>query len=79
MDAVALEERLDSDAAQADVSNRPSWMTLADFEDYSRVLFDLNASLVLQLASGKYHDLGAIRGADDTAYQSPADGPSNRG
>lgn len=72
--AVALEERLDSDAAQADVSNRPSWMTLADFEDYSRVLFDLNASLVLQLANGRYHDLSATRGADDTAYQSPADG-----
>ncbi|MDQ6779917.1 MAG: alpha/beta fold hydrolase [Candidatus Eremiobacteraeota bacterium] len=72
--AVALEERLDGDASQADVSNRPAWMTLADYEDDSRVLFDLNASLVLQLASGKYHELGAIRGADDTVYRSPADG-----
>lgn len=70
----ALEERLDGDASGIDLSGKPSWMTQADFQDHNTVLFALNASLITQLATGSYHDLGAVRGADDTVYKSPVDG-----
>lgn len=72
--AAALEERLDGDASGIELGNRPSWMTPADYEAHNTVLFKLNASLITQLASGKYHALGEVRGADDTLYRSPVDG-----
>ncbi|HLW37693.1 MAG TPA: alpha/beta fold hydrolase [Candidatus Eremiobacteraceae bacterium] len=71
---VALEERLDGDASGIDLNGKPAWMTLADYREHNSVLFRLNASLITQLATGKYHDLGAVRGADDTVYKSPVDG-----
>src|SRR5579864_1801324 len=70
----SLQERLDGDAAGAQLVNKPDWMSAADYADHNVVLFKLNASLISQLASGAYHPIGAVRGADDTVFRSPVDG-----
>ena len=72
--AVELEERLDSDAPGVSSNEKPAWMTAADFVDYATYLARLDKSLIDQYASGVYHPLAAVRGADDTVFKSPADG-----
>jgi predicted peptidase len=72
--APALEERLDSDTAGIEMAEKPAWISDADFLSYNTTMVKLDASIVDQLASGDYHPLAAIRGADDTAFKSPADG-----
>jgi predicted esterase len=72
--AVDLETRIDSDSAGIEPSARPTWMSDADFADYNAYLVKLDATLIDQLATANYHALGAIRGADDTLYRTPADG-----
>jgi predicted esterase len=70
----ALEERLDSDTAGIELTDKPAWISDADFLNFNQTMVKLDASIVDQLASGQYHQLSAIRGADDTALRSPADG-----
>ena len=69
-----LEERLDADIPTPWYTSKPAWMSPADFTDYMTYLAKLDASLVHQYATGAYHLLGEVRGADDTAFRSPADG-----
>ena len=72
--AAALEERLDSDAPGQGFSAKPGWMSTADFLDYMTYLTKLDVSLVEQYATGSYHPVASVRGADDTVFKSPADG-----
>ncbi|MDQ6767603.1 MAG: alpha/beta hydrolase-fold protein [Candidatus Eremiobacteraeota bacterium] len=72
--AAALRERLDGDAPGAGFSAKPTWMNTADFIEYMTYLAKLDMSLVDQYATGSYHALSAVRGADDTVFKSPADG-----
>jgi pimeloyl-ACP methyl ester carboxylesterase len=71
---VALEERIDIDTPSVELSSKPAWMSGADFLSFNAVMAKMDATIVKQLASGVYHPLGAIRGADDTALKSPVDG-----
>jgi acetyl esterase/lipase len=70
----ALEERLDSDTAGLEMAEKPAWISDADFLSFNETMVKLDTSIVDQLASGEYHPLSGIRGADDTAFRSPADG-----
>jgi predicted esterase len=72
--AIDLETRIDSDSAGIEIAEKPTWMSDADFNDYNTYLVRLDTSLVDQLATGHYHDLAGVRGADDTVYRTPADG-----
>ncbi len=72
--AVDLEQRIDSDSSGIEPSEKPPWMSAADFVDYNTYLARLDASLIDQLATGRFHPLAAVRGADDTVYKTPADG-----
>lgn len=72
--AVDLETRLDSDMAGVGMAQKPSWMSGPDFIDYTTFLVKLDASLIDQYASGAYHPLSGVRGADDMVFKSPADG-----
>ncbi|HXN09443.1 MAG TPA: prolyl oligopeptidase family serine peptidase [Candidatus Acidoferrales bacterium] len=71
--AASLQERLDSDAPAIGKNEKPTWMSTADYVDYETQLAKLDKSLVDQYASGAYHALAEVRGADDTAFKSPAD------
>jgi acetyl esterase/lipase len=70
----ALEQRLDSDTPGVGPSEKPAWMSTADFTDYITILARLDRSLIDQYATGAYHPLAGVRGADDTVLTSPADG-----
>lgn len=72
--AADLEERIDSDSSGIEPSEKPPWMSAADFLDYNTYLTRLDASLIDQLATGRFHPLAAVRGADDTVYKTPVDG-----
>lgn len=72
--AADLEERIDSDSSGIEPAGKPTWMTDAEFLEYNTYLARLDASLIDQLATGRFHPLAAVRGADDTVYKSPADG-----
>jgi predicted esterase len=72
--AAALEERLDSDTPGPGMSEKPAWMSAADFIDYMTTLVALDRSLVDQYATGVYRPLAGVRGAGDTVLASPADG-----
>ncbi len=71
--AVDLEARIDSDASGIEAAEKPPWMSVADFLEYNTYLARLDASLVDQLATGRFHPLAAVRGADDTVYKTPVD------
>ncbi len=72
--APALQERIDSDITGIALSARPAWMDQRTFVDYNTFLVKLDQSIVDQLARGRYHDMKAVRGADDLVVKSPADG-----
>jgi predicted esterase len=72
--AVDLETRIDSDSSGIEPSEKPAWMSDADFTDYNKYLVKLDATLVDQLSTTRYHVLASVRGADDTLYRTPADG-----
>ncbi|HEV2037629.1 MAG TPA: hypothetical protein VGQ96_03395, partial [Candidatus Eremiobacteraceae bacterium] len=72
--APALRERLAGDTPGAGFSAKPAWMSAADFIEYMTYLAKLDMSLVDQYATGSYHALSAVRGADDTVFKSPTDG-----
>jgi predicted esterase len=72
--AAALQTRLDSDSPAIGKNEKPAWMSTADYVDYETLLAKLDKSLVDQYASGTYHPLADVRGADDTVFKSPADG-----
>ncbi len=70
----ALQERIDSDITGIAMSAKPNWMDERSFVDYNTVMVKLDLSVVDQLASGRYHDIKAVRGAEDLLMKSPADG-----
>lgn len=72
--AAALEERIDGDIGQSYGGSHPPWMTDQMYAQYLQDNAFLDASLVEQLATGRYHDVGSVRGMDDVLVRSPADG-----
>ena len=73
-DADGLQGRVDGDAgAIAQPVTPPGW-TQAEYVDAYAHIAGLDASLVDQLATGKFHDLKLVRGLDDVLVKSPADG-----
>jgi len=72
--AAALQARLDSDTPAIGHNEKPAWMSSADFVEFETYVAKLDKSLVDQYASGAYHALAEVRGADDTVFKSPADG-----
>lgn len=72
--APALQERIDSDSIGIALSARPAWMDQRSFVDYNTFLVRLDESIIDQLASGHYHDMRSVRGAEDLLMKSPADG-----
>jgi poly(3-hydroxybutyrate) depolymerase len=73
-DAPDLQSRLDSDLATVNAPTTPPSWTSAEYADAYARIAALDASLVDQLATGKYHDLSAVRGLDEVLVKSPADG-----
>ncbi len=71
--AVTLETRLDEDAGFVSYG-KTDRLSDSDFREISTLVVKLDTSLVDQLATGKYHAIGAIRGADEVLVKSPADG-----
>src|SRR5437879_2479949 len=68
-----LQGRIDSDLAVVTSPTTPPGWTAGEYADaYSRIAA-LDASLVDQLSTGVYHDVGAVRGLDDVLIESPAD------
>ncbi len=72
--AADLQQRLQDDAPEPGMSDKPAWMSTVDYIDFMTSLARLDTSLVDQYASGAYHPLAGVRGADDTVFASPADG-----
>lgn len=72
--AAALQTRLDNFTSILDRKNKPDWESDENFLQNNAMLVKLDSSLIEQLASGNYHDMSAIRGADDTVFKAPADG-----
>ncbi len=70
--AAALEERLNADAALEPLA-RPAYETPDQFLDFANTVSILDPSLVNQLATGKRHSIGAIRGMDDVPVPSVID------
>lgn len=71
--APGLQERIDGDLGELSSGVRPYWMTDAMFADYEHYTALLDSSLVDQLGTGSYHDVGRVRGMDDVLFRSPAD------
>jgi S-formylglutathione hydrolase FrmB len=71
--AAQLVERLDEDTPGPGTTDRPSWMDPGDFIAWMNTLARLEKSLISQYATGDYHTLAAVRGADDTVFLSPVD------
>jgi predicted esterase len=72
--AATLEERLDTATGQFNPGSKPSWVSDAVFLQYALAVAGLNGALIDQLASGRPHPLGSVRGADDIPIHSIADG-----
>ena len=71
--AADLVQRLDEDTPGPGTTDRPAWMQPADFIAWMTTLARLEKSLIRQYATGDYHELGAVRGVDDTVFVSPVD------
>jgi predicted esterase len=72
-DAPDLQGRIDSDLGTVTAPTTPDGWTDAERADAFTRIADLDASLVDQLATGKFHPLAAVRGLDDVLVTSPAD------
>ena len=71
--AADLQERLDADTPGPGTSSKPAWMSESDFVLLETTDARLEKSLIDQYASGRYHALASVRGADDTVFVSPVD------
>jgi dipeptidyl aminopeptidase/acylaminoacyl peptidase len=72
--AANLQARLDAESGEFSATARPQWLTAALYLEYAKGVADLDARLVAHLASGRPQQLHAIRGMDDIAFRSVADG-----
>lgn len=71
--AVELLGRIDADIGQSAGAQVSPVFTPEETSEFLAVSIKLNASLVDQLASGRLHDVSAVRGVDDVLLRSPAD------
>ena len=69
-----LQDRIDSDLAVVNAPPSPPGWLPGEYADAYAKIAALDASLIDQLATGKYHDVAAVRGLDDVVIKSPADG-----
>jgi len=69
-----LQDRIDSDLATVNAPPSPPGWLPGEYADAYANIAALDASLVDQLATGKYHDIASVRGLDDVVIKSPADG-----
>lgn len=69
-----LQDRIDTDLATVSAPPSPPGWAQGEYADAYTHIAALDASLVDQLATGKYHDVASVRGLDDVLVKSPADG-----
>ncbi|HEY5096107.1 MAG TPA: alpha/beta fold hydrolase [Candidatus Eremiobacteraceae bacterium] len=72
-DAVTIETRIDADAPSIEQAFKPSWLDQVEFQQYGSELVTLDGSLVDQLATGTFHSIADVRGADEIFVRSPHD------
>jgi len=72
-DAVTIETRIDADAPSIEQAFKPSWLDQDEFQQYGSELVTLDGSLVDQLATGAFHPIASVRGADEIFVRSPHD------
>lgn len=72
-DAVTIETRIDADAPSIEQAFKPSWLDQDEFQQYGSELVTLDGSLVHQLATGAFHSIASVRGADEIFVRSPHD------
>jgi predicted esterase len=72
--AVLLETRLDEDSAALDDTSAGPGYSAQDSQQAQLLRAQMTKSLVHQLATGVYHALSSVRGADEVVVRSPADG-----
>ncbi|HEY7982329.1 MAG TPA: alpha/beta fold hydrolase [Candidatus Eremiobacteraceae bacterium] len=72
-DAVTIETRIDSDLSSIDQAFKPKVLTQDEFDQYASELTTLDASLIDQLSTGKFHAIADVRGADEIFVRSPYD------
>src|SRR4029077_7184438 len=72
-DAVTIETRIDADQPSIEQAFKPSWLDQTEFEQYAGELVTLDASLIDQLSTGKFHRIQDVRGADEIFVRSPHD------
>jgi len=72
-DAVTIETRIDADAPSIEQAFKPSWLDQDEFQEYASELVTLDGSLVDQLATGSFHSIASVRGADEIFVRSPHD------
>ena len=69
-----LQDRIDTDLATVNAPPSPPGWSPGEYADAYGHIAVLDASLIDQLATGKYHDVASTRGLDDVLVKSPADG-----
>jgi predicted esterase len=72
-DAVTIETRIDADAPSIEQAFKPNWLDQNEFQQYASELVTLDGSLVDQLATGTFHPITGVRGADEIFVRSPFD------
>jgi pimeloyl-ACP methyl ester carboxylesterase len=72
-DAVTIETRIDADQPSIEQAFKPSWLDQTEFQQYAGELVTLDASLIDQLSTGKFHRIQDVRGADEIFVRSPHD------
>ncbi|MBC5808693.1 MAG: hypothetical protein GIX00_08850 [Candidatus Eremiobacteraeota bacterium] len=72
--AAILQVRLDAESGEFGAAARPQWLSAALYLEYAQAVADLDGRLIAQLAGGRTQPLHAIRGMDDIAFRSVADG-----
>jgi S-formylglutathione hydrolase FrmB len=73
-DAVDLQGRIDADLGSVSKPNTPPAWSDAEYLDAHIQIASLEKSLIDQLATGNYRDIGSVRGLDEVLVKSPADG-----
>jgi acetyl esterase/lipase len=72
-DAVTIETRIDMDMPEADEASKPTVLSQTEFEQYASEMATLDGSLIDQLATGNFHPIADVRGADEIFVRSPYD------
>jgi predicted esterase len=72
-DAVTIETRIDTDMPSTDEAAKPKVLSQTEYEQYVSEMATLDGSLIDQLATGNFHPIAEVRGADEIFVRSPYD------